>query len=102
MVAIIDAMGICFFVGLNIETLNILVELLNARYDRNMTLEDLIQLGKATLSIEHQFNLEAGSPMVERMPEFLEVEPLPPHGTVYDVKVKAIAAEMDKKLKPQP
>ena len=102
MVAIIDAMGICFFVGLDTDTLNILVELLNARYDRNVTFDNLVELGKEILSIEHRFNLAAGSPMVERLPEFFEVEPLSPHGTTYDVKTAAIAAEMDKKLKPQP
>ena len=102
MVAIIDAMGICFFVGLDTETLNILVELLNARYDRKMTLDDLIEIGKETISIEHRFNLAAGRPMVERLPEFFEAEPLPPHGTVYDVNAAAIAAEMEKKLKTQP
>jgi aldehyde:ferredoxin oxidoreductase len=99
MVAIIDAMGICFFVGLDIETLNILVDLLNARYSRKITFDDLIELGKATLSIEHRFNMAAGIPMVEQLPEFFEIEPLAPHGTVYDVKNVAVAAEMDEKLK---
>jgi aldehyde:ferredoxin oxidoreductase len=60
----------------------------------------LVDLGKEILSIEHQFNLSAGSIMVERLPEFFEVEPLPPHGTVYDVKAAAVASEIDKKLKP--
>jgi aldehyde:ferredoxin oxidoreductase len=102
MMAIIDGMGICFFVGLDTDTLYVLAELLNARYGRNVTFEDLVELGKETLSIEHRFNQATGSPMVERLPEFFEIEPLSPHRTVYDVKEAAIAAEIDKKLKPHP
>ena len=39
--------------------------------------------------------------LVEQLPEFFEIEPLSPHGTVYDVKNVAIAAEIDEKLKSQ-
>ena len=100
MVAIIDAMGVCFFVGLEIETLNILAEALNARYDRNVTFNDMVELGKDILANEHRFNLAAGSSMVERLPEFFETEPLPPHETFFDVDRDVIEAELDNKLKP--
>jgi aldehyde:ferredoxin oxidoreductase len=99
MVSIIDAMGICFFVRLTTDTLNILVEALNARYHRDVTFKDLVNMGKEILSIEHRFNLAACKPMVEPMPEFIEFEPLSPHESIYDVKREEIAAEMDKKLK---
>ena len=101
MVAIIDAMGVCFFVGLEIETLNILAEALNARYDRNLTLNDMVELGKDILENEHRFNQAAGKLMVEQLPEFLETEPLSPHETVYDVDRGAIEAELNKRLKLQ-
>jgi aldehyde:ferredoxin oxidoreductase len=100
MVAIIDAMGVCFFVGLEIETFNILAEALNARYDRNVTFNDLVELGKDILAREHRFNLAAGIPMVERLPEFFEIESLSPHETLYDVHRDAIEAELDNRLKP--
>ena len=99
MVAIIDAMGVCFFVGLETETLNILAEALNARYDRNVTFNDMVKLGKDILVNEHRFNLAAGRSMVERLPDFFEIEPLPPHETFYDVDRDAIEAELDNKLK---
>jgi len=98
MVAILDAMGICFFVGLDTHTLKLLVDLHNARFGGNMTFADLVELGKQTLSTEHRFNLAAGGQVVERLPEFFEIEPLPPHKTVYDVKTASVITEMGNKL----
>ena len=99
MVAIIDAMGVCFFVGLEIETLNILAEALNARYDQNVTFNDMVELGKDILVNEHRFNLAAGSSMVEQLPDFFKIEPLTPHETLFDVDKDAIEAELTNKLK---
>jgi aldehyde:ferredoxin oxidoreductase len=99
MVAIIDSMGVCFFVGLEIETLNILAEALNARYDQNVTFYDMVELGTDILVNEHRFNLAAGSPMIERLPDFFEIEPLSPHETLFDVNKDAIEAELYNKLK---
>ena len=42
----------------------------------------------------------AGGAMVERLPEFFQMEPLPPHETVFDVDSEAIKKELDIKLKP--
>ncbi len=98
MVAILDAMGICFFVGLDTTTLRILVELHNAKYGQNIIFDDLVALGKQTLVMEHQFNLAAGKPAVERLPEFFEIEPLSPHKTVYDVKGASVITEIGNKL----
>jgi aldehyde:ferredoxin oxidoreductase len=99
MVAIIDAMGVCFFVGLEVDTLYILAEALNARYDQHVTFDDMVELGKDILVNEHRFNLAAGSPLVERLPDFFEIEPLAPHETIFDVDKDAIEAELDNKLK---
>jgi len=98
MVAILDAMGICFFVGLDTNTLKILADLHNARFGLNLTFDDLVELGKQTLFIEHRFNLAAGGQVVERLPEFFEIEPLSPHKTVYDVKTASVITEMGNKL----
>jgi len=98
MVAILDAMGICFFVGLDTTTLKILVELHNAKYGQNIIFDNLVELGEQMLVVEHKFNLAAGKPVVERMPEFFEIEPLPPHKTVYDVRSELVITEMSNKL----
>ena len=98
MVAILDATGICFFVGLDTTTLKILVDLHNARFGQNIIFDDLVELGKQTLVIEHQFNLAAGKQVVERLPEFFEIEPLSPHKSVYDVKTVSVITEMGNKL----
>jgi aldehyde:ferredoxin oxidoreductase len=98
MVAILDATGICFFVGLDTTTLKILVDLHNAKFGQNIIFDDLVELGKQTLVIEHQFNLAAGKQVVERLPEFFEIEPLSPHKSVYDVKTVSVITEMGNKL----
>jgi len=101
MVAIIDAMGVCFFVGLEIETINILAAALSARYDRKVSFYDMVELGKDILVNEHRFNQAAGSTSVELLPEFFEIEPLTPHETLFDVDRGAVEVELDNKLKPQ-
>lgn len=99
MVAIIDAIGVCFFVGLEIETLNILTEALNARYDRQLTFDDMVEMGKDLLKNEHRFNLAAGGSMIEYLPDFFKSEPLSPHETVFNVDRDAIETELNNKLK---
>jgi hypothetical protein len=64
----------------------------------NCGIDDLVELGKQTLFIEHQLHLAAGRQVVERLPGFFEIEPLSPHKTVYDVKTASVITEIGNKL----
>ena len=73
--AAIDSTGMCIFVAfpaLDIpECLPALIDMINARFGIDLTGDDVTNLGKYVLKLEHQFNLDAGiSPNQDRLPEF--------------------------------
>ena len=59
--------------------------MINAQYDINLTATDVDKLGETVLKIERDFNKRAGFTNAhDRLPEFMEYEPLPPHNVVWD------------------
>lgn len=69
----------CIFIAfpaLNIpECLPALINMINARFGINLTGDDITNLGKHILKVEHQFNIEVGLTNVDgRMPEFFATE----------------------------
>ena len=88
-VASVDSLGMCVFTaGLTVDNpdcLTAMVNMINARYGVRLDNNDYANLGKYVLKTEHQFNLDAGfTNKDDRLPEFLELEPLPPHNLVWD------------------
>jgi aldehyde:ferredoxin oxidoreductase len=86
-----DSTGMCLFVAFPIldqpETLQALVDLLNAFSDQNLTAEDLMEQGKAILKMERDFNFRAGfTEKDDRLPEYFKKEKLPPHDITFQVK----------------
>lgn len=86
--AAVDSTGLCLFVAfpaLDIpEAFEAIYEMINARYGLNLTINDVVELGKYVLRTEHAFNLGAGLTNAhDRLPEFFEEE-LPPHNAVWD------------------
>jgi len=87
--AAVDSTGMCLFIAFpvldNASCLTALVDMINARFGINLDGNDVVSLGKYVLKTEHQFNLDAGfTNKDDRLPEFFEVEPLPPHNVVWD------------------
>jgi len=87
--AVIDSTGMCLFIAfaaLDDETcLPALIDMVNARFGINLTGDDVTSLGQSILKTEHEFNMAAGfTNKDDRLPEFFELEPLPPHNTVWD------------------
>ena len=67
------------------ECLPALIDMINARFGIALTGDDVIELGKYILKTERQFNIEAGFTKADdRLPEFFNVEPVPPHNVVWD------------------
>jgi aldehyde:ferredoxin oxidoreductase len=59
--------------------------MINARFGINLTGDDVTNLGKTILKTERQFNIEAGfTNKHDRLPEFFNTEPVPPHNVVWD------------------
>lgn len=87
--AAIDSTGMCIFIAfpaLDIpECLPALIDMLNARFDIALTGDDVVNLGKHILKLEHQFNIDAGfSNIHDRLPEFFKTEPVAPHNAIWD------------------
>jgi len=87
--AAVDSTGMCVFIAfpaLDIpESFTALIDLINATYGINLTADDVTDLGKTILKMEHDFNTAAGfGPEDDRLPEFFAYEPIPPHNAVWD------------------
>jgi aldehyde:ferredoxin oxidoreductase len=87
--AAIDSTGMCLFIAFaaldNDTCLPALVDMLNARFGISLTADDVTNLGKSILKTEHAFNMAAGfTNLDDRLPEFFELEPIPPHNAVWD------------------
>jgi len=82
-----DSIGGCMFLGAAIgPDWELLCDLLNARYGWQLARDDLSEMGKEVLRVERAFNREAGfGPAHDRLPRFMETEPLPPYNEVFDV-----------------
>ena len=88
-----DTLGACIFSGFGFAVApEVIPDLLNARYGWQVGGEILQVLGKETLQIEREFNRRAGFTAADdRLPEWMTIEPLPPHNSTYDVP----AADLD-------
>ena len=82
-----DWLGACLFAafGFMVDP-TVIPELLKARYGWGVPADILQVLGRETLKVEREFNRRAGFTAVhDRIPEYMRIEPLPPHNTVFDV-----------------
>ena len=87
---ILDTSGLCLFArGPLIADPELLAELVNGRFGWDLSFSDIARGAAATLGVERAFNVAAGhSDLTCDVPEFMRDEPLPPHGTVYDIDPK--------------
>jgi len=87
--AFIDSAGLCIFVAFpaldNPAVFPAMADMVNAKDGTAMTVDDALALGKKILVTEHEFNLAVGfTNKDDRLPEFFEYEPIPPHNVVWD------------------
>jgi aldehyde:ferredoxin oxidoreductase len=76
---VLDSMGCCYFIGPSYETMELVAGVINAMHDTNLTIEDVINLGKQILKTELEFNKKAGiTQNMNDVPEFFKNEPSPP------------------------
>jgi len=92
--ALIDSTGLCIFVIFAMldkpEVFSLVFDMINAKYDLDMTADDGRTLGRKILRTEHEFNMAAGfSNKHDRLPEFFE-EPIAPHNAVWDFTTEEI------------
>jgi aldehyde:ferredoxin oxidoreductase len=82
-----DTLGVCAFGGFGFaKAPGAIRDLLRGRYGWEVGDDILQELGKETLSLEREFNRVAGFTLVDdRVPEWMTIEPLPPHNSVFDI-----------------
>jgi len=98
--AAVDSTGLCLFIAFPAldlpECLPAVVDMIDARFGICLEIEDVVSLGKYVLKTEHDFNTRAGFTRAhDRLPEFFEYEPLPPHGAVWDFTPEELDAFWD-------
>ena len=98
--AAIDSSGMCLFVYFGIadspEGYQAMIDMINAQYSLNLTATDLDELGKSVLRTEIEFNTKAGfNNAHDRLPEFMEYEPLSPHNVVWDFTPEEVDQVLD-------
>lgn len=86
--AALDSAGLCIFVAFavldNEAVSHALIDMINAKYGSNWSVDDWFNLGRSVLKTERAFNEAAGfTNKMDRLPEFFEEE-IPPHNAVWD------------------
>ena len=68
------------------ETLQSLIDMIDAFHDLNMNRDDFLEVGKKTLRFERDFNRRAGfTSQQDRLPWFLRTRRLAPHGVAFAI-----------------
>jgi aldehyde:ferredoxin oxidoreductase len=82
-----DTLGACLFAGFGFSNAgNSLAEMVSSIYSGEVEPDILMKLGEETLRLERAFNMAAGlTAEHDRLPGWMEEEPLPPTGSVFDV-----------------
>jgi len=93
--AAIDAAGLCLFVAFpildNPEGLQMVVDMINARYGLSLVTDDVVNLGISILKDELEFNRRAGfTPKDDRLPDMFKEE-VAPHNTTWDFTDEELA-----------
>ena len=98
--AAVDSTGMCLFVYFGIADnpggYQAMIDMINAQYGINISATDLDKLGASVLKKEREFNKNAGLTNAhDRLPEFMEYEPLSPHNVVWDFTPEEVDQVMD-------
>ena len=98
--AMLDSLGFCIFVAFPVldipEAFTAIHEMTQAFTGEKWDVDDLMRLGRETLTFERLFNEKAGFTAADdRLPEFFYTEPLPPHNVVFSVPDAELDAVFD-------
>jgi aldehyde:ferredoxin oxidoreductase len=84
---VLDIMGLCNFCGPALPAMEIIARLLSRAMGRDVSVDEVLEMGRNALRIELEFNKAAGFTKADdRIPEFFKKERLKPRGLVFDVQ----------------
>lgn len=98
--ALLDSLGVCLFLRpAFVKNPELIPRLLNARYGWNLVYKDVQNMGIECLRAENEFNTKAGIDNTQcDIPEFMQLEPLPPNNTVFDISRETMNSIWSTKL----
>lgn len=93
--AFIDSCGHCLFIAFPILDIASgfegVVQECNGVLGTNWNGDDVVAYGAQTLKVERMFNEAAGlTSVADRIPEFMKLEPLPPHNQIFDISEETL------------
>lgn len=93
--AFIDTSGHCLFIAFAILDIASgyqgMVDECNGVLGTSWTADDILAVGTAIIKQERAFNEAAGlNNAADRVPEFMKIQPLPPHNQVFDISDEAL------------
>jgi len=78
---VLDSMGVCYFIGPSYRNMGSVTAAINAMYNLDLTVDEVINIGKRILKTEITFNEKAGITKDKNdIPEFFKIEPSEPSG----------------------
>jgi aldehyde:ferredoxin oxidoreductase len=84
---VLDIMGLCNFCGPALPAMEMIARLLSKAMGRDVSVDEVLEMGRNALRIELEFNKAAGFTKADdRIPEFFKKESLEPRGLVFDVQ----------------
>lgn len=93
--ALLDNLGLCIFVGVvfeNPDNIQCVADMVGAKFGGEWDIDKLMGIAVQNLSLEKQFNREAGfTAKDDRLPDFFYQEALPNSGHVFDVTDEELA-----------
>lgn len=93
--AAVDSTGLCLFVAFAVldteDALEVVAQMISARFGIEFTPDDVSKAGTAVLKDELAFNEAAGITKAgDQLPEFFSKEKLPPHDTIWDYTIEEL------------
>ena len=94
--ALLDAFGFCNFArGVYSAKPDLFAKLYEARFGQPISVQEMRRYAAEVNRLELEFNRKAGQPLVERLPEWMREEALPPHHSLFDVTDEEMAQLWD-------
>lgn len=98
--AMLDSLGMCIFVAFPVldipDAFTAIHEMVAAHTGDKWEADELMQLGRETLTYERMFNQKAGFTAADdRLPAWMKTVPLPPHDSVFEVEDAELDAVFD-------
>jgi aldehyde:ferredoxin oxidoreductase len=92
---LLDNLGLCIFVGVvfeNPDNIQLMADMVAAKYGGEWDINKLMGLAVQTLSMEKQFNRDAGfTAKDDRLPDFFYTDALPNSGAIFDLEDEELA-----------